>query len=60
MKRLQVEIDEENETRTELYERRSQAKEARKKAVIETSLVSCELTLRHEGTMVFQTTLLYL
>ena len=45
MKRLQVEIDEENETRTELYERRSQAKEARKKAVIESLLVSCELTV---------------
>ena len=41
-----MEIDEENETRTELYERRSQAKEARKKAVIESLLVSCELTLR--------------
>ncbi|KAM7436009.1 PDZ domain-containing protein 8 [Porites harrisoni] len=42
MKRLQVEIDEENETRTELYERRSQAKEARKKAVIESLLAKSE------------------
>lgn len=40
MNRLQVEIDEENETRTELYEERSKAKDRKKKAVIESLLVS--------------------
>ena len=33
-------IDEENETRTELYEERSKAKDRKKKAVIESLLVS--------------------
>jgi len=40
MDRLQVEIDEENETRTELYEERSKAKDRKKKAVVESLLVS--------------------
>ena len=40
MNKLQVEIDEESETRTELYEKRRQAKERKQKAVIESLLVS--------------------
>ena len=40
MNRLQVEIDEENETRTELYEERSKAKDRKKRAVVESLLVS--------------------
>lgn len=40
MDRLQVEIDEENETRTELYEERNKAKDRKKKAVVESLLVS--------------------
>lgn len=40
MNKLQVEIDEENETRSELYEQRSQAKEKKQKAAIESLLVS--------------------
>ena len=40
MDRLQVEIDEENETRTELYEERSKAKDRKKKVVVESLLVS--------------------
>ena len=40
MNRLQVEIDEESETRTELYEERSKAKDRKKKAFVESLLVS--------------------
>lgn len=42
MDRLQVEIDEENETRTELYEERSKAKDRKKKAVVESLLSKSE------------------
>ena len=45
MDRLQVEIDEENETRTELYEERSKAKDRKKKAVVESLLVSIFLKI---------------
>jgi len=42
MDRLQVEIDEENETRTELYEERSKAKDRKKKVVVESLLSKSE------------------
>ena len=45
MDRLQVEIDEENETRTELYEERSKAEDRKKKAVVESLLVSIFLKI---------------
>ena len=47
MNRLQVEIDEENGTQTELYEKRRRAKDRKQKAVIESLLVS-ESLFPHE------------
>lgn len=40
MSKLQVEIDEENETLTELYDEKNKAKEKKQKAAIEALLVS--------------------
>lgn len=40
MNKLQVEIDEESETRTELYEKRSKVKDKKQKIAIESLLVS--------------------